>query len=130
MGDLVFVLGDKLPVAHEVVAAILSYAPGGSPYEKSETRKRKEAINSYAKSLICVWSKAFGETHITSRKFVCKKIRNILIDHFLKVRNVKNSKGCFEQFSSQKFKIFSTSALFLLTYIKNQKFRTLIFRTF
>ena len=91
MGDVVFVLGDKLPFAHEVVAAILSYAPGGSPYEKYETRKRKEAVNSYAKSLICVWSKAFGQIHITSRKVVCKKIRNILTDHFCKVTNAKNS---------------------------------------
>ena len=30
MGDIVFVVGDKLPLAHEVVAAILSYAQGGS----------------------------------------------------------------------------------------------------
>ena len=93
MAEIVFVLGDKLPYAYEVVTSILSFAPGGSAYENKETRKRKDAINAYVQSLICLWSKAFGANHITARKVVTAKIRKLIVNYHLKVTNIRKKEG-------------------------------------
>ena len=83
--DLHFVLGDKLPYAFEVVTSILSCAPGGNPYERSESQKRKKTINAYVRYLIEIWSKAFGPKYIAPRKTVTNKIRKLLIEYHQKV---------------------------------------------
>ena len=89
MAEIYFVLGDKLPYCHEVVISIVSYAAGGSPYEKKETRRRKDAINAYVRAIINVWSKAFGAKYIASRKVVTNRVRKLLIDYHLKVVNYR-----------------------------------------
>ena len=67
---LEFILGDKLPLVSEAVIAILSYAPGGPPDGARQTALRQEAVSSYATGLISIWTRAFGEENIASRKTV------------------------------------------------------------
>ena len=93
MAEIVFVLGGKLPYAYEVVTSLLTFAPGGSAYENKETRKRKDAINAYDQSLICLWSKAFGANHITARKVLTAKVWKLIVNYHLKVTNIRKKEG-------------------------------------
>ena len=43
--ELVFVLGDKLPLVTEAVISIYNYAPGGSAKKGKESKRRKETVN-------------------------------------------------------------------------------------
>ena len=85
MAELVFVLGDKLPFIYKLIIAIISYASGGSPDEKKETKNRKEEVNAYARAIRYTWPKAFGEEHVCPRKVVAGKIWKHLHDYHSKV---------------------------------------------
>ena len=74
--ELVFVLSEKLSWVTEVVISIYNYASGGSPKKWKESRRRKDAVNAYIKSLMEMWSKAFDSENIMERKAVANKIRN------------------------------------------------------
>ena len=69
-----FILGDKLPLVSETVIAIVTYAPGGPPDGVRQTALRQEAVGAYATALIGIWTKAFGEENVASRKTVKNKI--------------------------------------------------------
>ena len=90
MEQVRFILGDKLPLSHDVVTGIISFAPGGKPGK--ETKKRTEAINCYTTAIISQWIKTFGEDHVQTRKTVARKIRLALKNYHSKVINV--SKSC------------------------------------
>ena len=79
--DIVFLLGDKLPLVSEAVIAIVSYAHGGAYSEKSETRKRKNAINNYVSALIELWSNAFGSKYVMARKSVVYQLRKNIVSY-------------------------------------------------
>ena len=85
--ELVFILGEKLPWVTEAVISIYNYAPGGSAKKGKESKRRKDAVNAYVKSLIEMWSKAFGSENIMERKAVANKIRNGLALYFNNVYN-------------------------------------------
>ena len=74
--ELVFVLGEKLPWVTEAVISIYSYAPSGPAKKGKESKRRKDAVNTYVKSLIEMWSKAFGSENIMERKAVANKSKN------------------------------------------------------
>ena len=76
--ELVFVLDEKLPWVTEAVISIYNYAPGGSAKKGKESKRTKDAVNAYVKSLIEMRSKAFGSENIIERKAVANKIRNVL----------------------------------------------------
>ena len=76
----VFVLGDKLPWVITAVISIYNYAPGGSAKKGKESKRRIDAVNTNVKSLIEMWSKAFGSETIMKRKTVANKIRNGLAE--------------------------------------------------
>ena len=42
--EILFVLGDKLPLISETVVVILSHAPGGSPKKSTETELRRKEM--------------------------------------------------------------------------------------
>ena len=84
--ELVFVLGDKLPWVTEAVISVYNYAPGGSAKKGKESKRRKDAVNAYVKSLIEMWSKAFGSEKIVKRT-VANKIRIGLALYFNNVYN-------------------------------------------
>ena len=56
--ELVFIPGDKLPWVTEAVIWIYNYAIGGSAKKGKKSKRRKDAVNGYVKSLIEMWSKA------------------------------------------------------------------------
>ena len=85
--ELIFVLGEKLPWVTEAVISIYNYAPGGSAKKGKKSKRRKDAINAYVKSLIEMWSKAFGNENIIERKAVAKKIGNVFALYFNNVYN-------------------------------------------
>ena len=85
MTEVRFVLGDKLPWVSEMVLAIVSYAPGGSPKENKESATRKTAVKSYAICLVNLWNKAFSQEYVCSRVTVQKKIRKHLEKFFNEV---------------------------------------------
>ena len=62
--ELVFVLGEKLLWVAEVVISIYNYAPGVSAKKGKELKSRKDAVSAYVKSLIEMWSKAFGSENM------------------------------------------------------------------
>ena len=66
--ELVFVYGEKLPWVTEAVKSIYNYAPGGSAKKRKKLKRREDAVNAYIKSLIEIWSKAFGSENIMERK--------------------------------------------------------------
>ena len=84
--NIVFVLGDKLPLTHEVVTSIVTFAPGGKPTR--ETSKRTIAINAYVIALIELWIKAFGYEHVQARRPVAYKIRSAIKSYNKEVVNV------------------------------------------
>ena len=85
MTEVRFVLGDKLPWVSEMVLAIVSYAPGGSPKVNKETTIRKAAVNAYAACLVNLWNKAFGQEYVCREKAVKQKIRKHLEKFFNEV---------------------------------------------
>ena len=85
--ELVFVLGEKLPWVTKAVISIYNYTPGGSTKNGKESKRRKDAVNAYIKSLIEMWSKAFGSENIMQRKAVANKIRNGLALYFNNICN-------------------------------------------
>ena len=85
--ELVFVLGDKLLWVAKAVISIYNYAPVGSAKKGKESKRRKDAVNAYVKSLVEMWSKAFGSENIMERKSVANKIRNRLALYFNNVYN-------------------------------------------
>ena len=74
--ELVLVLGDKLPWVREAVLSIYHYASGAEAKKGKESKRRKDTVNAYVKTLIELWSKA-----------VANKIRNGLALYFNKVHN-------------------------------------------
>ena len=66
--ELVFVYGEKLPWVTEAVISIYNYAPGGSAKKGKKLKRREDAVNAYIKSLIEIWSKAFGSENIMERQ--------------------------------------------------------------
>ena len=93
----VFVLSDNLPWVTEAIISIHNYAPGDSTKKGEESKRRKDAVNAYVKSLIEMWSKAFGSENIMERKAVAKKIRNGLAPSFNKVYNRQSQLSRREQ---------------------------------
>ena len=85
--ELVSVLGKKLPWVTEAVISIYNYIPGGSAKKGKESKRRQDAVNAYVKSLIEMWSKAFGSENIMERKSVANKIRNRSALYFNNVYN-------------------------------------------
>ena len=81
--ELIFVLGDKLPLIYEAAISITSYAPGRAPTR--ETKKRSTAVNCYCIALIDLWSKAFGQEHVQMEKLVAQKIRTALKSNYTEV---------------------------------------------
>ena len=90
--ELVFILGEKLPWVTETVISIYNYAPCGSAKKGKESKRRKDPVNAYVKSLIEMWSKAFGSENIMESltKSVANKIRNGLALYFNNVYNRKS----------------------------------------
>ena len=78
--ELVFVLGDKLPWVAEAVISIYNYAPSGSAKKGKESKRRKDAVNAYVKSLIEMWSKAFGSENIMERKLALANSIKFIVD--------------------------------------------------
>ena len=68
---LVFVLGDKLPTCYE--ATIATYSVATQP----KGAKMKKTIHAYAMSLINIWVKAFGQSHVMSRNAITKKLQKL-----------------------------------------------------
>ena len=85
-----FILGDKLPLVSEAVIAILSYAPGGPPDGPRQTVRRQEAVTAYINALIVIWSKAFGNENIASRKTVKTWILSHIKNYHSAVNGSKN----------------------------------------
>ena len=85
--EFVFVLDEKLPWVIEAVKSIYNYTPGGSTKNGKKSKRRKDAVDAYVKSLIEMWSKAFGSENITQRKAVANKIRNGLALYFNNIYN-------------------------------------------
>ena len=67
-----------------------NYAPGGSGKKGKESKRKKIPVKVYVKSLIEMWSKAFGSENIMKRKAVAHKIRNGLAWNFNQVYNRKS----------------------------------------
>ena len=83
-----------MPWVTEAVISKYNYAPA----EKGkESKRRKNAVNAYVKSLIEMWSKAFGREKIMGRKSVANKIRNGLALYFNKVYNRQSQLSSLEQ---------------------------------
>ena len=83
--EILFVLGDKLPLVSEAVLAILSYAPGGSPKKSAESKTRRNGINAYVRALRNLWIRAFGEEYICSTKTIADRLRKFLSSYFNQV---------------------------------------------
>ena len=79
--NIVFLLGDKLPLVSESVITIVSYAPGGAYTEKNETKKRKHTVNNYVSALIEQWSNAFGSKYVMARKSVVNILRKHIVSY-------------------------------------------------
>ena len=75
---------------------IYNYAPGGSTKKGKESKQRKDVVNVYVKSLIEMWSKAFGNENIMEIKAVVNKMRNGLALYFNKVYNRKSQLSRWE----------------------------------
>ena len=71
--ELVFVVGQKLLWVTEAVISIYNYAAGGSAKKGKESKRRKDAVSACVKSLIEMWSKAFGSENIMERKALANK---------------------------------------------------------
>ena len=76
-----------MPWVTEAVISKYNYAPGGSAKKGKESKRRKDPVNGYVKSLIELWSKAFHSENIMERKAVANKIRNGLALYFNNVYN-------------------------------------------
>ena len=68
---LVFVLGDKLPTYYDAAISIFKIN------HKYKDQENDGVINSYAVSLIDIWKKLFGDSHVTSRSAVTIKLQYI-----------------------------------------------------
>ena len=67
---IVFIMGDKIPSYYDVAISL---------FQVSTRRgdQGKKAINSYYKSLVDCWTKAFGTAHVLSRQAVIKKLEKV-----------------------------------------------------
>ena len=87
MAETLFVLGDTLPTYYDVAIAIFSVAT------KLNSTKMKETIKTYSKSLIDVWEKAFGPSHVLTIKSIMSKIEKLVTNYFNNVYSVFNRKS-------------------------------------
>ena len=75
MAEVVFILGDKLPLIYDAAISIYSVS------KKSDCPKRAATIHAYADSLKCMWEKAFGREHVCTIKTIKRKLENIMKDY-------------------------------------------------
>ena len=87
MAETLFVLGDTLPTYYDVAIAIFSVAT------KLNSTKMKETIKTYSKSLIDVWEKAFGPSHVLTIKSIMSKVEKLVTNYFNNVYSVFNRKS-------------------------------------
>ena len=73
--ELIFVLGDKLPLICDAVLAIYSAS------RKSKCQKRVKAMHAYAVALQKMWIKSFGKEHVQQLTPI-KCTMNKYMDHF------------------------------------------------
>ena len=75
---IVFVMGDKIPTYCDVTISLFQVSIRFG-------NQGKKAINSYYKSLVDCWTKAFGTGHVLSRPAVIKKLEKFRDSYYNKV---------------------------------------------
>ena len=88
----VFAFGEKLPWEMNVGMMIVGEAPGGAATGSGETSLRKAVVNGFTTSIINLWTKAFGEEYIQSRKVIQEKVRRLLQSYQNEVTKAATSK--------------------------------------
>ena len=73
-----FIIGDKIPTYYDVAISL---------FQVSTRRgdQGKKAINSYYKSLVDCWTKAFERGHVLSRPAVIKKLGKVRDSYYNEV---------------------------------------------
>ena len=75
---IVFIMGDKIPTYYDVAISLFQVSTRHGD-------QGKKAINSYYKSLVDCWTKAFGTRHVLSRPAVIKKLEKVRDSYYNEV---------------------------------------------
>ena len=87
MAEVVFLLGDRLPLIYDAAIAIYSVS------KKHDSAKRTATIHTYAVALQDIWERAFGKVHVANINTIKHKLVMIMKDYRNKVHtNVRRKK--------------------------------------
>ena len=70
--EIIFVLGDKLPLIYDVAISLFSVST------KPTSEKMNKGVVAYVNSLHDVWTRAFGEEHVLRRSEIKKHVETII----------------------------------------------------